>query len=69
MVSWNNVNIQERMMAQWLVFATSNVRHAVEYFLVSRVLLELRSRSLIWMQQEVVTALLSHDQLMGQLQE
>jgi hypothetical protein len=56
-------------MARWLVFATSNVRHDVEYFLVSRVLLELRCSSLIWMEQEVVTALLSHDQLMGQLQE
>jgi hypothetical protein len=57
------------MMGQWLVFATSNVRHDVEYFLVSHVLLELHSSSLIWIEQEVVTALLSHDQLMGQLLE
>ena len=56
-------------MGQWLVFATSNVRHDVEYFLVSHVLLELHSSSLIWMEQEVVTALLSHDQLMGPLLE
>jgi hypothetical protein len=57
------------MMGQWLVFATSNVRHDVEYFLVSRVLLELHSSSLIWMEQEVVTALLSHDLLMGHILE
>jgi hypothetical protein len=56
-------------MAQWLVYAISNVRPDVEYFLVSHGSLELLSSRVMGMQGQLVTALSSHDQPMGQLQE
>jgi hypothetical protein len=57
-------------MAQWLVYATFNVRQGVEYFLVLHVSLGLHSfRVIWWIQGRVVTDLPSHGQLMGQLQE
>jgi hypothetical protein len=56
-------------MAQWLEYATSNVRHDVEYFLVSHASLEPPSNSMMGRHGQLVTALPSHDQLMEHHQE
>jgi len=57
------------MMAQWPVYATSNARRDVEYFLVSHGSLEPLCSIVMRRHGELVTALPSHDQLMEQLQE